>query len=397
VCTAAAEEVDEDCEVKQVKQCNEAIEGTSDMLCTCERPPVPPNPTCAPFGQWPSVDNAVTCANCTALVEAYPFGGKCDSYCRSFGHVCVAAAEEVLDTCAVDYTASCDEEIQGTSDMLCTCRASTCDAQCEVNGDSHTCRARVEWLESQGLTLSDALQQVNGECGTQCSCSAGEFEMTVKVMSYNTQFSGYPSRVPQYGNKIREVGADVVGTQECQDRYALARASGYEYVSGTRPNPIFYKPGRVSLVAESGGQMRIPRDNYANRYITWAKFQYGSTQFWFFNTHLPHRHNEASDINTHARIAQMLLAKRNELDAGNMPTVITGDCNPFASNGAPMGSFESNLEAAGFEKSYQARGNPGFRGLDKIFASPHWRSSNGADQGTGSSDHPAIAVDLTLK
>jgi len=79
-----------------------------------------------------------------------------------------------------------------------------------------------------------------------------------------------------------------------------------------------------------------------------------------------------------------------------MPTVITGDCNPFASYGASEGSFESNLARAGFEKSYEARGNPGFRGLDKIFASPHWKSSNGADQGTGSSDHPAIAVDLTL-
>jgi len=177
----------------------------------------------------------------------------------------------------------------------------------------------------------------------------------------------------------------------------LESASGYQYVSGTRPNPIFYKSDRVSLVAESGGQMRIPRDNYANRYITWAKFRHGSTEFWFFNTHLPHRHGEASDRNTHARIAQMLLSKRNNLSAGNMPTVITGDCNPFASNGASRGSFESNLVAAGFEKSYQAEGNPGFVGLDKIFASPHWRSSNGADQGTGSSDHPAIAVDLTLK
>jgi len=50
----------------------------------------------------------------------------------------------------------------------------------------------------------------------------------------------------------------------------------------------------------------------------------------------------------------------------------------------------------GFKKAYQARGNPGYSGLDKIFVSSHWTWSNGADQGTGSSDHPAIAVDLRL-
>jgi len=217
-------------------------------------------------------------------------------------------------------------------------------------------------------------------------------------MSYNTEYIGYPSRVSAYGRKISDVGAGVIGTQECQDKYALATASGYQVVPGTDfQNPIFYNPDKVSLVDATGGWMSIPRDNYAVRTITWAKFRLGSAEFWFFNTHLPHPHGEAQDRNTHSRIAKMLLQKRDELGAGNMATVITGDCNPFASAGNSEGSFESTLVDAGFEKSYQAQGNRGgHRGLDKIFASPHWRSSNGADQGTGSSDHPAIAVDLAL-
>lgn len=161
-------------------------------------------------------------------------------------------------------------------------------------------------------------------------------------------------------------------------------------------NPILYNPEKVSFVQDTGGWMRIPRDNHAERTITWAKFKHGSTEFLFFNTHLPHRHGEAWSENTHADIAQMLLQRRIQLGAGNMPTVITGDCNPFASSDASRGSFESNLVAAGFEKSYEARGNPGHGGLDKIFASSHWIASNGADRGTGSSDHPAITVDLTL-
>lgn len=94
----------------------------------------------------------------------------------------------------------------------------------------------------------------------------------------------------------------------------------------------------------------------------------------------------------------MLLQKRRELDGEQMPTIVTGDMNPFASAGASQGSFESNLEAAGFTKAYQARGNPGYSGLDKIFSSSaHWTPSSGADHGTGRSDHPAIAVDLTLR
>jgi len=152
---------------------------------------------------------------------------------------------------------------------------------------------------------------------------------------------GYPSRVSNYGRKIYEVDAAVVGTQENQDKYALARASGYSLVpiEGNR-NPIYYNPSMVSYIDGSSGTMRIPRDNYAQRYISWAQFRFGNISFWHFNTHLPHNHNEAHSRNTHARIAKMLLQKRTELGADNAPTVVTGDMNPFASNGNTEGSFE---------------------------------------------------------
>merc|ERR1719162_851903 len=48
-------------------------------------------------------------------------------------------------------------------------------------------------------------------------------------------------------------------------------------------------------------------------------------------------------------------------------------------------------------KSYQARGNPGHGGLDQIFhTTAHFKLLSGGDQGTGGSDHPAIAADLAL-
>merc|ERR1712187_171016 len=144
--------------------------------------------------------------------------------------------------------------------------------------------------------------------------------------------------------------------------------------------------------------MDVPRDDHAQRTVTWAQFSFGGTPFWHFNTHLPHNHNEARSKSTHARIARMLLDKRQELGADSAPTVVTGDMNPFAAEGASDGSFESNLVAAGFHLCYVGRGDQGgYSELDKILASAHWRSFDGADQGTGSSDHPAIAVNLALQ
>ena len=123
------------------------------------------------------------------------------------------------------------------------------------------------------------------------------------------------------------------------------------------------------------------------------------SEFWFFNTHLPHRHNQASDPNTHARIGRSLLNKREELGGANTPTIVVGDCNPFASSGASEGSFESNLANGGIVKVYEAKGNTGgYGGLDKIFASQqHWTTLNAADRGTGRSDHPAIEAWMSLK
>jgi len=298
--------------------------------------------------------------------------------------------------------------------------AATCQARCSANDRCKSISLCPQWsgcwMKVRSFNGSEATRQ-RGTCKTYYKkpCSGGTAGPTpvptttsaeptasplpLQVMSYNTQYSGYPDRVDQFGAKIRGVRAAVVGTQECQDKHALARASGYQFVPGTDfQNPIFFDPDQVSLVQGSGGWMKIPRDDYATRTMTWGRFKFkqGRADFWFFNTHLPHRHGLAASAMTHSNIAHMLLQKRDDLGAESAPTVIVGDMNPFASDGAAA-SFESTLIEAGFVKTYQGRGNPGFSGLDKIFASPHWRFSNGGDQGTGSSDHTAIAVELTLR
>lgn len=67
------------------------------------------------------VDGGVTCGECMALVKTAPYNGRCDTYCESFGQVCIMAAEEKDENCEIKYEARCDEEIKDTSDMLCKC------------------------------------------------------------------------------------------------------------------------------------------------------------------------------------------------------------------------------------------------------------------------------------
>merc|ERR1712187_328775 len=77
---------------------------------------------CAPTSTWPNVVNGVTCGACAALVRTSPYGGRCDSYCASVGHVCVSAAEEQNNDCAVKSGAGRNQAIRDTSDMLCACK-----------------------------------------------------------------------------------------------------------------------------------------------------------------------------------------------------------------------------------------------------------------------------------
>eukprot|EP00931_Biecheleriopsis_adriatica_P051995 TRINITY_DN3019_c0_g1_i4.p1 TRINITY_DN3019_c0_g1~~TRINITY_DN3019_c0_g1_i4.p1 ORF type:complete len:1534 (-),score=241.49 TRINITY_DN3019_c0_g1_i4:118-4719(-) len=103
---------------------------TSSTVTTSAAPEISSKDCCKDFSVWPNVDNGVTCGRCTALVLTAPYSGRCDKYCESFGLTCTSAAEEENDNCEVKYTARCDEEISGTSDMLCQCNALPVSQEC---------------------------------------------------------------------------------------------------------------------------------------------------------------------------------------------------------------------------------------------------------------------------
>jgi len=105
--------------------------GRKGMKVTCAqaalKPTSSPDPeapcSCLAFSEWPSIDGGVTvtCGDCAALVLAAPYASRCDKFCESFGHVCAAAADVVAESCQVQNSHRCDEEIGGASGMLCTC------------------------------------------------------------------------------------------------------------------------------------------------------------------------------------------------------------------------------------------------------------------------------------
>jgi len=339
--------------------------------------------------------------------------------------VTTSAAPQTTDaagTCYGELDSVAADEGTGIGDKIETMSPEDCQRSCndidQCKSFAHCPHFEGCWLKDKVFLGSEATRDFY-DCKTYfkrpCdssdrptpvptpspSPSTGSSEL-VRVMSYNTVYTGYPDSVPEFGQKIREVAPAVMGAQEVggEGSFQLGNAAGLQVApESSYGNPILYDPSKVSLVAGSDGRMNILSDAYAQRVLTWAKFRIGGStdEFWFFNTHLPHNSGEAEPRETHARIARMLLEKREELGAATAPTVVVCDCNPFASAGSSEGSFESNLASAGIMRSYMGTGEKGgYSGLDKIFTSGQFLSSNGADHGAGASDHPAISADLRL-
>jgi len=147
--------------------------------------------------------------------------------------------------------------------------------------DGHTCADRMQWvIENLGYTESQACKLVADEYPTICgSCHSehcGSFPPapsrppasssiqvdSVKVMSYNTEYTGYwDGRLDNFANHIKSVNADIVGLQECQDARSIAEKSGYTLLAtsaSSNGNTILYNSALLQEV--SSGIFNIPRD-----------------------------------------------------------------------------------------------------------------------------------------
>jgi len=116
-CVFAA--LNDDCQPISRYGCDEVVPVASDMLCQCQQEAPSQAGNCAPYSQWPNIEDPV-CGNCTALVSINRIGRSCSDYCESFGHRCIEAAEsrEAID-CQRFAPLQCDSVV--TSRALCTC------------------------------------------------------------------------------------------------------------------------------------------------------------------------------------------------------------------------------------------------------------------------------------
>jgi hypothetical protein len=223
--------------------------------------------TCAPFSQWPDVDNEVTCGGCRALVKAAPYGGRCDAYCQSFGHVCVAAAEDADDTCKVKHSATCDAPIEGTSDILCTCALEnegdqhdedevgsghsrtdllptcselpdvkeTCSADgCKVLADHMLKRSCHDYCESSGLMCVGAWEEEANDCVVKENLTCSDERSDTSDLICECQQLVKPSEPEDAGGSARSTG---IPTWVRHPGTSCSNGHGAEAVEGSNPIP----------------------------------------------------------------------------------------------------------------------------------------------------------------
>lgn len=251
----------------------------------------------------------------------------------------------------------------------------------------------------------------------------------LRVMSLNVR---YPS--PKDGpnlwelrrnllvSVIRSRDPDLIGTQELfyeQGLYLVAKLPAYAWFGRSRRGNqedehmgVFYKKDRFVLVEsgdfwlsetpETPGSMSwgvsLPR------MVTWGRFEdrRSGARFYLFNTHLPHR---PQDAEARLRCAEVILSRLKPLPK-DAPVIVTGDFN------APAGSevyklltqeltdaWAAAAERRGPEGTFHGfRGRPTGPRIDWILFRGPWRvvtaeTVTDHQEGHYPSDHfPVFAV-----
>jgi endonuclease/exonuclease/phosphatase family metal-dependent hydrolase len=210
----------------------------------------------------------------------------------------------------------------------------------------------------------------------------------LRVMSFNVRYPAKTDGPNVWENRrdllvetIRLKDPDLIGAQELyyeQGQYIAAQLPQYVWFGvsrrGNREDEhmgVFYKPEKFRLsdsgnfwlseTPEQPGSMswnvNLPR------MVTWGLFEQraGGRRFYFFNTHFPHRREDAE-----ARLkCAALLAERLEKLPKDIPLILTGDFN------SPAGGEVYQVFARLLEDSWKAaarRQGPegtisGFKGL----------------------------------
>jgi endonuclease/exonuclease/phosphatase family metal-dependent hydrolase len=227
----------------------------------------------------------------------------------------------------------------------------------------------------------------------------------LRVMSFNVRYPS-PNDGPNVWEArrdllvavIRSRAPDLIGTQELfheQGQYIVAKLPEYAWFGRSRRGNqedehmgVFYRKERLALV-ESGDfwlseTPETPGSMSWNvslpRMVTWERFEdrRSGERFHFFNTHFPHR---PQDAEARLRCTEVILSRLKQLPK-DAPVIITGDFN------APAGgevyrllvaeltdAWAAAAERAGPEGTFHGfRGQPTGPRIDWILFRGPWRA-----------------------
>ncbi|CAJ1354120.1 unnamed protein product [Effrenium voratum] len=384
--------------------------------------------SCAAFGEWPQLDG-VSCGGCQALVETATYN-RCDEYCESFGHRCVAAAEELDETCQVKETFGCDEAILGTSDMLCTCErqacyaglggvaeeegeelgalaeasAGKCKKACDDEEECESFTYCPSWkkcfLKDKSLTSATPIK-INKDCKSFYKAKCEDVPTTgtkegfvLKLVSYNLYWwNAFDQKSWKSDGVIKNIRntlrPDSIGLQECDEPGQIARRTGtLERASEFQgAQGVMVKKG-IFTKSQSGSRDLQATGKWGPRYTTWVKLtdKASGKSFWHFNTHWC-VHSQGNRIcNEEVRYggAKNMLATIQEI-AKDDPVVITGDFNAERNEKGPNHFLDNGFKLA--VNSW----------VDFIFYSPHWELLSQGKGSMAGSDHHPVFAELRLK
>ncbi len=188
----------------------------------------------------------------------------------------------------------------------------------------------------------------------------------LKVMSYNIRLgsgkdgtNSWPMRYMATYEMLKDQAPDVFGVQEALDYQVLfiEKECDYEYVGVGRDDgrkkgehmAIFWNKKTVSKIksgtfwlSETPDKPSKGWDAACNRTATWALMKCRKTgkKFYFVNTHLDHKGEEAQKNGLN-----LIVGKMAEINRDGLPMVLTGDFN-ITPNSKALVELDSKMQSA---------------------------------------------------
>ncbi|CAK9093945.1 unnamed protein product [Durusdinium trenchii] len=355
--------------------------------------------SCSPFTTWPEVDQkdgelivcfmAADSARPESLIhvirptlpsprEDCHVQSLRPVLCASFGHRCVAAAEEENENCAVKTSPA--EEITGTSDMLCTCEKAV----------------PVDCFQSlEGVPVDEGGSVGMVKTGSQSTCEEEFLEEWLGQPSASTGATGETGFVREGKDIIKNIKntlrPDTIGLQECDEPSQIASgtvAPGGEEASEFKGAQGIMKRNGRFRASSSGSRDLEAAGKWGTRYVTWATWADDASgkSFWHFNTHWCVHSGRGRTCNEEVRYRGAI----NMVDAirsiaGDAPVVVTGDFNARIDEKGPKHFLQSGFQLAVNDW------------VDCIFYSHHWSLLSSGTGSKSGSDHNPVYAELLLK